>query len=153
MNALENIKAKFGDQVEIFHKSKARAYVTARPEVAREVVKYLFVDLKVRFSIASGLDARDGVEILYHMACDQEGLMVTVKTLVAKPALSQPTYTDFMPAVNWIEREIHELLGVDFPGHPELKPLLLTDDWPEGVYPLRKSFNINQLNNERPRNE
>ena len=41
---------------------------------------------------------------------------------------------------NWIERELHDLLGANFPGHPDMRRLLLDDTWPEGVYPLRKSF-------------
>ena len=41
---------------------------------------------------------------------------------------------------NWIEREMHELLGIKFRGHPNLKRLLLSDQWPEGVYPLRQDY-------------
>ena len=41
---------------------------------------------------------------------------------------------------NWIEREIHEMLGVNFKGHPDLRKLLLSDDWPEGVCPLRADY-------------
>ena len=42
------------------------------------------------------------------------------------------------PAAEWIEREIWELLGVDFRGHPDLRHLLLDDHWPQGDYPLRR---------------
>jgi len=45
-----------------------------------------------------------------------------------------------VPAANWIEREMHDLLGVNFPGHPDMRRLILDDSWPEGVYPLRKDF-------------
>jgi len=43
-----------------------------------------------------------------------------------------------MKCAEWIEREIHEMFGVNFKGHPNLKHLLLKDDWPEGNYPLRR---------------
>ncbi|MCX6358013.1 MAG: NADH-quinone oxidoreductase subunit C, partial [Candidatus Aureabacteria bacterium] len=43
-----------------------------------------------------------------------------------------------LKAAEWIEREIHEMLGVRFTGHPNLKRLLLADDMPEGRYPLRR---------------
>jgi Ni,Fe-hydrogenase III component G len=38
----------------------------------------------------------------------------------------------------FIEREMHDLLGIDFPGHPNLVRLILPEDWPDGVYPLRR---------------
>ncbi|MHA1469845.1 MAG: NADH-quinone oxidoreductase subunit C, partial [Candidatus Asgardarchaeia archaeon] len=37
-------------------------------------------------------------------------------------------------------REIHDVLGIDFKNHPNLERLILADDWPEGVYPLRKEY-------------
>ncbi|MCK4504279.1 MAG: NADH-quinone oxidoreductase subunit C, partial [Candidatus Aegiribacteria sp.] len=43
-------------------------------------------------------------------------------------------------AFNWIEREISELLGVTFTGHPDPRKLLLADNWPECVYPLRQDY-------------
>jgi len=41
------------------------------------------------------------------------------------------------PGAEWIEREIWELLGINFSGHPNLRHLLLIDEWPQGEYPLR----------------
>jgi Ni,Fe-hydrogenase III component G len=138
MSVLDQIKSQFGDKLDIFEKSKKRVYITVAKEDAKEVVRYLFKDLGARMSIASGLDTRPGIEILYHMAFDKHDVLVTVKVLVEKPELEMPTFTDFMEAANWIEREIHELLGVNFIGHPNLTTLLLPDDWEPGVFPLRK---------------
>jgi Ni,Fe-hydrogenase III component G len=42
--------------------------------------------------------------------------------------------------VNWIEREMNELLGIEFEGHPDMRRLLLAKEWPEGVYPLRTDY-------------
>jgi Ni,Fe-hydrogenase III component G len=72
------------------------------------------------------------------MAFDRLGVIVSVRVLVEKPELKMPSLTEIIPATEWIEREIHEMLGVDFIGHPNLERLLLPDDWPEGVYPFRK---------------
>ncbi|MFH1825701.1 MAG: NADH-quinone oxidoreductase subunit C [bacterium] len=138
MSVVEEIKQRFKDKVEIFEKSPRRIYVTAKvKEDGKEVVKFLFKELGARMSIASGVDTRPGIEILYHMAMDKHNMIVTVRVLAEKPDASMPTCTDFMGAANWIEREIHELLGVDFPGHPNLETLLLPDDW-SGGWPLRK---------------
>ncbi len=151
MSIVEGIRSQFKDKVEIFEKSKKRVYATASTkEVGKELVRYLFKDLGARMSIASGIDTRPGIEILYHMAMDKHDMIITVKVLAEKPDPAMPTFTDFMPAANWIEREIHELLGVDFIGHPNLETLLLPDDWKAGVYPLRKkTFESEKENDER----
>lgn len=150
MNVIEQIRNQFGDKVEIFEKSKKRVYVTVSKADAKEVVRFLFKDLEARMSIATGIDTRAGIEILYHMAMDKYDVMVTVKTLAEKPNPEISTVTDFLPGAEWIEREIHEMLGVNFIGHPNLEKLLLPDDWPEGIYPYRKkTFESEKENVER----
>jgi Ni,Fe-hydrogenase III component G len=150
MNIVEQIKNQFKDKVEIHEKSVKRLYVAVAKEDAHEVVRYLFREMGARMSIASGVDTRPGIEILYHMTFDQYNMIVSVRALVKKPELEMPTFTDFMPAAEWIEREIHEMLGVNFIGHPRLEKLLTSDDWPEGVYPLcKKSYESIQENVER----
>ncbi|MDD5382474.1 MAG: NADH-quinone oxidoreductase subunit C [Candidatus Margulisbacteria bacterium] len=150
MNILEQIRNRFVDKIGIMEKSAKRVYIAVEKEEARELVCYLFRDLGARFSIATGVDTRPGIEILYHMAFDANDLMLTVRVLVRKPELEMPTFSDFMPAAEWIEREIHEMFGVKFIGHPNLQTLLLPDDWPEGVYPLRKgTFESEKENEER----
>ncbi|MFA6549299.1 MAG: NADH-quinone oxidoreductase subunit C [Candidatus Margulisiibacteriota bacterium] len=143
---IEQIKERFGNKVEVFEKSPKRIYITISKDNAKELVRYMFRDLGARFSIASGVDTRPAVEILYHMAFDKHDLILTVRVAVEKPALEISTFSDFMPAAEWIEREIHEMFGVNFIGHPKLETLLLADDWPAGVYPLRKSESAEREN-------
>jgi len=150
MKIIEQIRNQFKEKIDIFEKSEKRIYVSVAQEDAKEVVRYLFKDMGARMAIASGVDTRPGIEILYHMAFDKHNMIVTVKVLVKKPGLEMPTFTDFLPAAEWIEREIHELLGVNFIGHPRLEKLLLPDDWQDGVYPLRKkTFESEKENVER----
>lgn len=150
MKITEQIKNKFKEKTEIFERSKKRVYVSVAKEHAKEVVRYLFSDMGARFSIATGIDTRLGIEILYHMAFDKDGVIVSVRTMVEKPELEMPTFTDIIPAANWIERELHEMFGVDFIGHPGLDRLLLPDDWEDGVYPFRKkTFESEKENLER----
>jgi Ni,Fe-hydrogenase III component G len=138
MNIVEEIRNKYGNKVEIFEKSKHRVFVNAAQADVKELVSWLFRDLKARFSIITGIDVRIGVELLYHMSFDAQGVLVSVRTQVPKPELAMPTLTDVIEGANWIEREIREMLGVNFIGHPNLERLLLPDDWPEGEYPFRK---------------
>ena len=79
------------------------------------------------------------MEILYHFSFDTTGEMVTVRILLPdKNKLEIESMSSIIKGAEWIEREIFELLGVKFLGHPNLKRLLLADDWPEGQYPLRR---------------
>ena len=67
-------------------------------------------------------------------------LLISLRVKLDRENPSAPSLTTVIKGTNWIEREIHELLGVDFPGHPDLKRLLLGDEWPEGVHPLRSDY-------------
>jgi Ni,Fe-hydrogenase III large subunit/Ni,Fe-hydrogenase III component G len=51
-----------------------------------------------------------------------------------------PSVTPTIPAAHWYEREAKDMLGLIPEGHPDPRRLVLHDDWPEGVYPLRKDF-------------
>ena len=57
-----------------------------------------------------------------------------------KEDLRIDSLTPIMKGAEWIEREIHELFGVEFKGHPRLIKLLLPDDWPDNLYPLRRDY-------------
>lgn len=150
MNIVDEIKNRYGDRAQVFEKSRRRVFVNAAQADTKEIVAWLFRDLKARFSIATGIDVRIGVELLYHLSFDKEGVLVSVRTTVPKPELAMPTITDIVEGANWIEREIHEMLGVNFIGHPNLTRLLLPDDWPEGEYPYRKkSYGSEQENAAR----
>ncbi len=139
---LKKINDRFGDKVlKVEKKSSRRAYVEIYPRDIVEVVRYMFKDLGLRFNIASAVDDFDKIEILYHFAYDPSGLIVSVRTMLNdKDNPSIDTVTHVMKAAWWIEREIHELFGVNFEGNQDMRRLLLPDDWPQDVYPMRKSF-------------
>ena len=62
-------------------------------------------------------------------------LEVRVET---EDGISIPSVADLWQTANWHEREAYDMMGIQFEGHPELKRILLSDDW-EG-HPLRKNF-------------
>ena len=104
-----------------------------------DVNKFLFEDLSLRFVIATGIDSDDCFEILYHYANDETGHIITVKAFIRDRQNPQiESITPFLPGAEWIERETHDLFGIKIRNHPNLRRLILNDDWPEGVYPLRK---------------
>lgn len=58
--------------------------------------------------------------------------------------LEFPSLTPLLPAASWYEREIHDLFGLTPVGHPDLRPLVLHENWPQDSFPLRKDFDISQ---------
>jgi Ni,Fe-hydrogenase III component G len=116
-----------------------RIILLCEAENSFDVNKFLFEDLSLRFVIATGIDSDDCFEILYHYANDETSHIVTVKAFIRDRENPQiESITPFLPGAEWIEREIHDLFGIEIKNHPNLRRLIVSDDWPEGVYPLRK---------------
>lgn len=86
----------------------------------------------------SAVDYEDYLEIVCHLKAKnrKERLAIKVKVDREHPELS--TVSHIWAAANWNEREIYDLMGISFTGHPNLKRILMPDDW-EG-YPLRKDY-------------
>jgi Ni,Fe-hydrogenase III component G len=138
---LKDIREKFKeDIIDLFDKTSKRVYIEIKPESIKEVAKYIFKDLGARFNIASGVDAREHMEILYHFIFEEINLLISLRVKLDKSKLEIASLAPVFEAANWIEREIHEMLGINFKGHPDLRRLLLPEDWPNGVYPLRRDY-------------
>ncbi|MBZ5557703.1 MAG: NADH-quinone oxidoreductase subunit C [Acidobacteriia bacterium] len=65
---------------------------------------------------------------------------VTLVVSVDAARLEVPSLTTIVPAANWHEREMRDLFGIVPAGHPDPRPLVVHDGWPQGVFPLRKAF-------------
>jgi len=138
-NKLLAIKDKL---IEIEQKADNRIFLLCEADNAYAANKFLFEDVPLRFVIATGIDSDDCFEVLYHYSYDETGCMITLKAFIRdreNPAIE--SIAPFLPGAEWIEREIHDILGIDFINHPDMRRLILADDWPEGVYPLRKELN------------
>lgn len=138
---LEDLRDRFkADIVDIFDKSAKRVYIEIKPESITKVARHIFKNLGARFNIASGVDGRYHMEILYHFTLEEINLLISLRVKLTKPKPEIDSLAPLFEAANWIEREIHELFGINFKGHPDLRRLLLSDDWPEGVHPLRCDY-------------
>ena len=135
-NRLSEIKDKL---IDIEHTNDVRIYLLCESENSFAVNKFLYKDLGLRFMIITGIDSEDCFEVLYHFTNDETGTVVTVKAFIRdreKPSIE--SVSSMIPAAEWIEREVHDILGIEIKNHPNMRRLILADDWPEGVYPLRK---------------
>ena len=137
---IEEVKDKI---IAIEQTTDNRLYLPCESENAYDVCKFLFEDVAARFVIATGIDAEDCFQVLYHFSYDQTGCVITVKALIRdreNPAIE--SITPIVPGAEWIERELFDILGIEIKNHPNMKRLILADDWPEGVYPLRKDAKL-----------
>jgi len=88
----------------------------------------------------SGVDQpkRDEIEIVYHLFSYRHRHALTLKVGLARDNPHVATVASIWRAAIWQEREIFDLLGVDFAGHPDLRRILLPEDWVG--HPLRKDY-------------
>ena len=104
---------------------------------------YLFTRMGFRFIIATALHTRKGFEIYYHFSLDTTGLILNIHVILDSTKPEVESLSNMFPASNWIEREMHELFGIDFLNHPNLEALISEGNWATGEYPYRKKFKSN----------
>ncbi len=90
----------------------------------------------------SGVDLgpeADRIGVVYHMRSITRGHRIVLKCMVARAGQpSIPSIAHVWRAADWHEREVFDLFGITFPGHPDLRRILMPEDW-EG-HPLRKDY-------------
>lgn len=86
----------------------------------------------------SGVDYETHMEVVYHMISLGSKREVAIKIKTDREAAAVYSAAPVWATANWNEREIFDLLGVDFPGHPDLRRIMMPDDWVG--HPLRKDY-------------
>jgi len=141
MDMRDRIREKLQDKIRDWQEPSAkRIFFTLDKKEVFEAAKILFRQLELRFITASAIDLAEGLGIIYHFSNDPAGEIYSVRVILEdklKPEVR--SITPLFAGAEWIEREIWEMFGINFIGHPNLKKLLLSDDWPEGNYPLRNN--------------
>ena len=120
-----------------------RVFVDVDERKFRDAVRFLKDEGFSHLSTITGLEVEDGIELLYHLNRGGIELTVRIKLPLENPVV--PTITDVIPGSVLYEREVHDLLGVKFEGHPNLARLILPDEWPEHVHPLRKHWSAGEI--------
>ena len=129
---------------EIIVKRERRFTVSIDGKDLKRIVRRLMrMDNYTHLSTITALEVGSEIELIYHFAFTDALVSVKVRTSKGKPLL--PSIVDLIPGAALYEREIHDLFGVEFEGNPDLSPLLLPDNWPEGVYPLRKWWSTERV--------
>jgi len=138
---IEKLKGEFKNGIlEITIKNQRRVIVTIKPDLLLNMAGYLYKDSGFRFIIASAIHTRRGFEIHYHFSRDSAGLILNLHVILDRNKPEVESLSNMFNASNWIEREMHELFGINFLNHPNQDKLISEGNWAEGVYPYRKEF-------------
>jgi Ni,Fe-hydrogenase III large subunit/Ni,Fe-hydrogenase III component G len=145
---LTRLKEKFGlaiQRADLPADNRLLLYVES--SAIRPVCAHLFQDLEARYITSIGADDRpySGRFLVAHnFAFDRDHVLCGVLTYLPAEDPRLDSISDVVPAANWAERELRDLVGIEPVGHRYLKRLVLPDGWPDHVHPLRKDFAWNE---------
>lgn len=114
-----------------------RAQVTVSAEVYHSVVEALQKKGFEHIAAMTCIDSGESLELLLQIG---RRAIVSVRVILPALAPSIDSVSDILPPASFHEREIHDLFGVEFRNCPDSSRLMLPEDWPKGVFPLRRSF-------------
>ncbi|MFH2057150.1 MAG: NADH-quinone oxidoreductase subunit C [bacterium] len=137
------IIARFGEAVKPLELNPPQAAVMVAADQIVPLFEYITSEPELNLNYISAISGVDlgveanEIEIVYFVSSIQHKHKLMVKARVARLGGKIDTISAILKGANWFEREIWELFGVDFVGHPKLKQLLLPDDWNAGNPMLR----------------
>ncbi len=149
---VELFKEKFGDSITestietkiegMKKNSYSSVWLTLKLNHIKEAVRLLNTIQFPHFSIISGNDLGEEIELVYHFSLYYgerfKELFVNIITLVPKKDLKVPTLTDIIPGTQTAEREIKEMFGIKVEGLPDSPNLFLPENFAKDIYPFRK---------------
>nr|WP_302504371.1 NADH-quinone oxidoreductase subunit B/C/D [Geoalkalibacter halelectricus] len=140
------VEERFGARVRSDAEARDMPTFVAAPETAPELLRFLKHEAPKRFRRLEDLTAVDesarkqpGAQrftLIYHLLSFEAPGYARVKVPVAEEAPEVPSLTGLWPAADWYEREVFDMFGIRFAGHPDLRRILMPPDW-KG-HPLRK---------------
>lgn len=147
---VQKLKTKFPTVEKV--DSKPDPHVKVDPKIIHDVVKYLRDEME--FQTIACLGGSDYPKIpalcvVYHFASYTYKNVITLKSYL--PRAGEPSIrsiVDLFKGADWLERETYDMFGILFEGHPDLRRILLPDDW-KG-YPLRKDYQTPDFYNGMP---
>jgi len=140
---VDRLRARFGGNIGDFDDKAGDPFVYVQPDAIDEVCGHLKNDEALAFDVLSSLSGVDypktsTIQVVYHLYSYRHRHMIVLKVNASRGDPVIRTVAGVWRAANWHEREIFDLLGVRFEGHPDLRRLLMPEDWVG--HPLRKDF-------------
>ncbi len=140
---IEELKSAHPDVVEsaevLRHK---RVSVVVKRESFIELARSLRDDFGFTHPVSGGAidyPKENRMQMMYYLMNPESRFTLIYRVDLPRDDLTLPTLTQVWEAMSFHEREAHEMFGIEFEGHPNMIPLLLSPDW-RGGHPLRKDF-------------
>ena len=117
-------------------------------EIAKFCRDELSLDYLIDITSIDNFGEEPRFEIVYHLYSMPRASHLRLKLKVPEEAAAVDTVSDIWPTANWHEREIYDMMGLKFNGHPDLRRILMWDGYP--FFPLRKDFPLEGLPSDMP---
>ena len=142
------LKQQFGDRILATSTYLGQNFVVVKPESAVPVLEYLKLeadfDYLVDITAVDWPKRAERFDLVYIVYSFPHNQRVRIKTQIAD-GFEPPTAVGVHLTANWLEREVFDMFGIRFAGHPDLRRILMPEDW-QG-HPLRKDYGILQQDN------
>ena len=150
--ALASLEKSLGDKLQAKTEFRGETTYTIASADLREIAKFcrdeLSFDYLIDITSIDNSSEESRFEIVYELYSMSLGAHLRLKLRVSEDAGTVDTVSDIWPTANWHEREIYDMMGIKFDGHPDLRRILMWDGYP--FFPLRKEFPLEGLPSEVP---
>jgi NADH-quinone oxidoreductase subunit C len=144
---IQELRRRFGTDVGESSAFRDNRRVVVDADVVHSVLEFLCkdkgFDLLVDITAVDYLEYAGAVNrfgVVYLLLSTSANARLIVKTFVNPPKLELPTATDLWRGADWMEREVFDMFGIVFEGHPDLRRILMPDEFT--AFPLRKDYPI-----------
>jgi len=148
-NSLEN---SFTDKLQQKTEFRSERTYTVSAHDLRELMKFcrdeLSFDYLLDISSIDNFGEEPRFEIVYHLYSMPHSIHLRLKLKLSEEVGAVDTVSEIWPTANWHEREIYDMMGIKFTGHPDLRRILMWDGYP--FFPLRKDFPLAGLPSDMP---
>jgi NADH-quinone oxidoreductase subunit C len=137
------LRERFGETIGDLNGVGRDAWALVPPGDIAEVARFAHDDGELGFDCLSNLSGVDypkdeAIQVVYHLFSYRDRHWFVLKVNAKRDDPVVATVSGVWPHADWQEREVFDLLGVRFDGHPDLRRILMPEDWPG--HPLRKDF-------------
>jgi NADH-quinone oxidoreductase subunit C len=140
---LERVSQQWGDAIIASKEYRGDLAITIQPQALPQIATFLRDDSELQYLMLTGVTGVDYLgreprfEVVYHFTAPLHQHRVVLKVGADEDAPHVPTLARDFPTTTYQEREIYDMFGIEFDGHPDLQRILMPDDW-EG-HPQRKT--------------